>query len=359
MFYYLYTLFGAEHITFNVLRYITFRTVWGLLTAFLAGVLIFPMLITRLQRLKYGQYILPEIIEHKGKAGTPTMGGLGIFASLMISVLLWGNLGNPYVWLCMLVFMGFGLVGLVDDWLKIKRKNNGGGLSARQKLLGQCAAALLVMTLFMHLPAFSTILVFPFFKNLTPDLGWFYMLFAVIVMVGSSNGVNLTDGMDSLAIGPTIIACLCLAIFLYIAGNINFSNYLQVGYVPGVGEVTVFCGALVGASMAFLWFNSPPAQIFLGDAGSLPLGASLGFMAVLCKQELVLVIMGGLFVIETLSVIMQVGYFKMSKGRRIFKMAPLHHHFQMKGIPETKVVIRFWIISIIFGLAALSTIKLR
>ncbi|MDR2503651.1 MAG: phospho-N-acetylmuramoyl-pentapeptide-transferase [Deltaproteobacteria bacterium] len=359
MFYFLYTIFGTEHIIFNVLRYITFRTVWSLMTAFIVGVLLTPALISLLNRNKCGQYIQDEVREHKGKAGTPTMGGIAIFLSMLISVLLWGNLGNPHILLCLLVFFGFGLVGLLDDWLKIKRKNNSGGLSARQKLLGQIIAGCLVTILLMRLPDFSTTLAFPFFKNLNPDLGLFYPLFALLVMIGASNGVNLTDGMDSLAIGPTIIALVCLSIFIYIAGNINFASYLQVGYVPGAGEAAVFCGALIGASLAFLWFNSPPAQIFLGDAGSLPLGASLGFLSMLCKQELVLVIMGGLFVIETLSVIMQVGYFKMSKGKRIFRMAPLHHHFQMKGIPETKVVMRFWIISIIFGLAALSTIKLR
>lgn len=358
MLYHLLVPLSSQHIVFNVFRYITFRSVLALLTALLLSILLGPRFIALLGRLKYGQYIQEDVAAHKAKAGTPTMGGILIFFSLGLSLFLWADLSNPYVWLSMLVFTGFGLVGLADDWLKIRRRHNQ-GLSAGQKLLGQIGVGALAMFLLVQFPAYSTVLVFPFFKHLTPDLGWFYLPFALLVMVGCSNGVNLTDGLDGLAIGSSIVAGVCFAIFIYIAGNANMSSYLQVGYVPGVGEVTVFCGALIGAGMGFLWFNAYPAQIFMGDVGSLSLGGSLGFLAVLCKQELVLVLVGGLFVLESLSVILQVGYFRVSGGKRIFRMAPLHHHFELKGIPESKIIIRFWITSIIFGLAALSVLRLR
>ncbi|MDR2051325.1 MAG: phospho-N-acetylmuramoyl-pentapeptide-transferase [Deltaproteobacteria bacterium] len=358
MLYHLLFPLSPQYIVFNVFRYITFRSVLALLTALLFSIVLGPRFIAWLQKLKYGQYIQEDVAAHQIKAGTPTMGGILIFFALISSVVLWADLRNPYIWLAVFVFTGFGLVGLIDDWLKIKRKNNK-GISAKQKLLGQILVGSAAMLILMKLPAYSTTLVFPFFKALTPDLGWFYLPFALLVMVGCSNGVNLTDGLDGLAIGPTIVAGVCFAIFIYIAGNANISSYLLVGYVPGVGEVTVFCGALIGAGMGFLWFNAYPAQIFMGDVGSLSLGGSLGFLAVLCKQELVLVIVGGLFVLETISVVLQVGYFRFSGGKRIFRMAPIHHHFEMKGVPESKIIIRFWITSIIFGLAALSVLRLR
>ncbi len=343
---------------FNVFKYITFRSVWALLTALLISIVVGPVFIRWLQRLKYGQYILEDVAAHKAKAGTPTMGGVLIAFSLVASVLLWADLTNPYVWLSVFVFTGFGLVGLIDDWLKIRRRNNK-GITGKQKLLGQLLIGGVAMFLLVRLPAYSTVLYFPFFKDLTPDLGWLYLPFALLVMVSCSNGVNLTDGLDGLAIGPTIVAGVVFTVFIYVAGNVKFSDYLQVGYIPGVGEVAVFCGALIGAGMGFLWFNAYPAQVFMGDVGSLSLGGTLGFLAVLCKQELILVVVGGLFVLETLSVILQVGFFRFTGGKRIFRMAPLHHHFELKGVPESKIIIRFWITSVIFGLAALSILKLR
>ncbi|MDR2162265.1 MAG: phospho-N-acetylmuramoyl-pentapeptide-transferase [Desulfovibrio sp.] len=355
--YFLYPL-SSDISVFNVFRYITFRSVWALLTALIISIIAGPWFIRQLKRVKFGQYVREDVKAHLVKAGTPTMGGVLIGFSLSISVILWGDLTNQYVWLAMLVFFGFGAIGLADDYLKILRKNNK-GLSAWSKLLGQFLAAAAVMALLFNMPAYSTNLVVPFFKTFTPDLGWLYLPFAVIVMVGASNGVNLTDGLDGLAIGPTIVAGICFAVLIYVAGNFGMSAYLQVGYVSGVGEVTVFCGALVGAGMGFLWYNAYPAQIFMGDVGALSLGGVLGFLSVLCKQELLLLLIGGLFVMEALSVILQVSYFKFTGGKRIFRMAPLHHHFELKGLPESKIIIRFWILSALLGLAALSVLKLR
>ena len=256
------------------------------------------------------------------------------------------------------VFAGFGAVGFVDDYLKVVKKRNK-GLSARAKFIAQILIATAAVSALMADPEFSTRLSVPFFKNLRPDLGWFYLPFAVIVIVGASNAVNLTDGLDGLAIGPTVVAAGMLALFVYVSGNALFSRYLQMIPVPGVGEVTVFCAAMAGGGLGFLWFNAYPAQVFMGDVGSLSLGGALGFVAVVCKQEFVLMIVGGVFVLETLSVILQVGYFKFTGGKRIFKMAPLHHHFELKGIPESKIIIRFWILSILLAFVALSTLKLR
>ncbi len=358
MLYYLLYPLSADFSIFNVFRYITFRSVWALLTALILSILVGPLFIKWLKKLKFGQYIHEDVKTHLEKAGTPTMGGLLVGFSLIVSVLLWGDLRSPALWLALLVFTGFGMVGFLDDYLKILRRNNK-GLSARAKMFGLIAVSLLVMVLLLQLPAYSTKLIVPFFKDFTPDLGWLYIPFAMCVMIGASNGVNLTDGLDGLAIGPTIVAGICFSLFIYVAGNVNLASYLQVGHVPGVGEVTVFCGALIGASMGFLWFNAYPAQVFMGDVGSLSLGGSLGFLAVLCKQELILLVVGGLFVVETLSVIIQVGFFKFTGGKRIFRMAPLHHHFELKGIPESKIIIRFWITSALLGLAALSVLKLR
>ena len=359
MLYHLLVPLSSDYTIFNVFRYITFRSVWALLTALILTIIVGPRFIGWLRALKYGQYIQEDGVQsHKQKAGTPTMGGILIAFSLVVSVLLWGDLTSPYVWLAVFVFMGFGLVGLTDDWLKIKNKRNM-GLSARAKFLGQILVGGVAMLLLVGLPAYSTVLVFPFFKSLTPDLSWFYIPFALIVMVGSSNGVNLTDGLDGLAIGPSIVAGACFTVFMYIAGHSTMSSYLQVGYIPGVGEVAVFCGAFIGACLGFLWFNAYPAQVFMGDVGSLSIGGTLGFMAVLCKQELLMLIVGGLFAVETLSVILQVSFFRFTGGKRIFRMAPLHHHFELKGVPESKIIIRFWITALILGLAALSALKLR
>lgn len=342
----------------NVFRYITFRSVWALLTALIVSILIGPRFIRWLQRIKFGQVIHEDVAVHQAKAGTPTMGGLLILFAVMVSVFLWADLTSTYVWLTMLVFLGFGAIGFVDDYIKIARRHNK-GLSVRAKFCCQIVIAAVALWFLLAQTTFPTTLAFPFFKNLAPDLGYFYAPFAILVMVGASNAVNLTDGLDGLAIGPTVVAVLVLALFVYITGNALFSQYLQVISIPRVGEVTVFCGALIGAGLGFLWFNAYPAQIFMGDVGSLSLGGTLGFLAVLCKQELLLVIIGGLFVLETLSVILQIGYFKWTGGKRIFRMAPLHHHYELKGVPESKIIIRFWIMSILFGLMALSSIKLR
>ena len=350
---------ASEWTVLNVFRYITFRSVWALLTALLLSIFIGPAFIRWLRRLKYGQQIHEDVAAHQSKAGTPTMGGLLIAFCLTSSVLLWADLRNHYIWISLLVFWGFALVGFLDDWLKIRRSNNK-GLPPRMKLIGQALAATVGMLLLFNEPAFSSKLTVPFLKDVNPDLGWFYLPFAIVVMVGSSNGVNLTDGLDGLAIGPTIVAGGVLAVFIYVCGHAHIATYLLFPFLPGVGEVTVLCGALIGAGLGFLWFNAYPAQIFMGDVGSLSLGGLLGFLAVLCKQELVLVLAGGLFVAETLSVILQVGYFKWTGGKkRIFRMAPLHHHFELKGIPESKIIIRFWITSALFGLMALSVLKLR
>ncbi|MFP4127592.1 MAG: phospho-N-acetylmuramoyl-pentapeptide-transferase [Desulfonatronovibrio sp.] len=343
---------------FNVFRYITFRSIYALLTAMVISLWLGPRMIKWLQKIKCGQFIQSDGPEHTAKQGTPTMGGMLIGFSLMVSVLLWGDLTNLFVWLSIFVFVGFFLVGFFDDYLKLIKKRNK-GLSARGKFLGQCIIAIGAVSILLTLPGYSTELLIPFFKGFRPDLFLFYVPFAALVMVGASNGVNLTDGLDGLAIGPFIVSAGCLSVFVYVSGHYQLANYLQVPYIPNLGEVTVFCGAMVGAGLGFLWFNAYPAQIFMGDTGSVSLGGTLGFIAVLCKQELLLIIVGGLFVIETLSVILQVGYFKMSGGKRIFRMAPLHHHFELKGVPESKIIIRFWILSILFALLALSTLKLR
>jgi phospho-N-acetylmuramoyl-pentapeptide-transferase len=343
---------------FNVFRYISFRSIYALLTALVICILIGPVLIRWLRRIKCGQYIQEDVAAHQCKAGTPTMGGLLIALSVLPSVLLWADLSNPLIWLTLLVFVGFGTVGFVDDYIKVVRKNNK-GLSAKAKFLGQTIVAVAALSILITLPGYSTQLAVPFFKNITPNLHWFYVPFALVVMVGASNGVNLTDGLDGLAIVPAIIAFTVFGIFVYVAGHAGIAEYLQVFQVPGAGEVSIFCGAMLGAGLGFLWFNAYPAQVFMGDVGSLSLGGALGFVAVVAKQELLLVVVGGLFVIETLSVVVQVGYFKMTGGKRIFRMAPLHHHFELKGIPESKIIIRFWIVSVLFALVALSTLKLR
>lgn len=342
----------------NVFKYITFRAMYAFLTALVLSILLGPTVIRWMKRLKFGQYIQEDGPKHQVKAGTPTMGGVLMAISLLVSVLLWGDVTNRFLWLCLFVFLGFGGVGLWDDCMKLRHRENK-GLSARAKFLGQVAVAGVAMILLIKMPGYSTELSVPFFKNIRPDLGWLYVPFAILVMVGASNGVNLTDGLDGLAAGASVVSAGCFAIFIYVTGHAAIAHYLQLGFIPGVGEVTVFCGALMGAVIGFLWFNAYPAQIFMGDVGSLSLGGTFGFISILCKQELLLLLVGGLFVIETVSVILQVGYFRFSGGKRIFRMAPLHHHFELKGIPESKIIIRFWILSVLFALAALSTLKLR
>ena len=342
----------------NVFRYITFRSVWALLTALIISIMFGPAMIRWLTRIKCGQYIQADGPQHQAKEGTPTMGGVMIFIAVAGSTLLWADLANVYVWLTLLVFGGFSAIGFADDYIKVVKRRNE-GLTAKTKFLLQCLVAGAAIALLIQQPAYSTQLSVPFFKNFQPDLGWFYLPFALVVMVGASNAVNLTDGLDGLAIGPMVVAMACFAIFIYVSGHATMADYLQVQNIQGIGEVTIFCGAMVGAGLGFLWFNAHPAQVFMGDVGSLGLGGALGFVAVLAKQELLLAIVGGVFVFETLSVILQVGYFKLTGGKRIFKMAPLHHHFELKGIPESKIIVRFWILSILMALMALSTLKLR
>ncbi|GFK93554.1 Phospho-N-acetylmuramoyl-pentapeptide-transferase [Fundidesulfovibrio magnetotacticus] len=358
MIYHLLVPFAAQLTVLNVFRYITFRSIYAFTTALVIAIVFGPKVIAWLTRLKCGQTIHEDVKAHQCKAGTPTMGGLLMMLSIVVSVLLWADLTNEYVWMTLLVFVGFGSIGFWDDYLKVVRKHNK-GLSARAKMAGQVAIAAVAVGILMLDPDFSTRLAVPFFKNFQPDLGILYLPFALLVIVGASNGVNLTDGLDGLAIGPTVVAAGMFALFVYVAGHAQMARYLQVMPVSGVGEVTVFCAALVGAGLGFLWFNAYPAQVFMGDVGSLSLGGALGFVAVACKQELILLIVGGVFVLETLSVILQVSYFKFSGGKRIFKMAPLHHHFELKGIPESKIIIRFWILSILLAFVALSTLKLR
>jgi len=358
MIYHLLVPFAAQLSVLNVFRYITFRSIGAFATALIIGIMFGPRVISWLTRLKCGQFIHEDVKAHQCKAGTPTMGGLLMAVAILPSVLIWADLSNQYVWMTMLVFIGFGAIGMADDYIKVVKKHNK-GLSAKAKIIGQLFIATTAVGALMLDPEFSTKLAVPFFKNVQPDLGLFYLPFALMVIVGASNGVNLTDGLDGLAIGPTVVAAGMFALFVYVAGHAQIARYLQVTPVPGVGEVTVFCAALVGAGLGFLWFNAYPAQVFMGDVGSLSLGGALGFVAVVCKQELILLIVGGVFVLETLSVILQVGYYKFSGGKRIFKMAPLHHHFELKGIPESKIIIRFWILSILLAFVALSTLKLR
>ena len=309
--------------------------------------------------MQVGQYIRDDGPKsHFDKAGTPTMGGTLIILSLTASILLWSDLTNYYVWIVLFVTIGFGVIGFVDDYLmQVKKQSK--GLTVRKKLLLQGIVALITGILVYVTPDFSTQVTIPFFKNISPDFGWGYIIFAAFVIVGASNAVNLTDGLDGLAIGPVIIAASTYMIFAYVSGHVKIAGYLQLNYVSGAGELAIFCGALAGAGLGFLWFNSYPAQIFMGDVGSLSLGAFLGTVAVITKQEILLALVGGLFVIEALSVIFQVGFFKMTSGKRIFKMAPLHHHFELKGWPEPKVIVRFWIIAIALALLAMSTLKLR
>jgi len=358
----LYHLLYPLHTVFsvlNVFRYITFRTIYASLTAFFICFFLGPWVIERLARMQVGQYIRDDGPQsHLGKAGTPTMGGVLILASITLSTLLWGDLTDPFIWIALLVLLGFGAVGFFDDYLmQVKKQSK--GLSVRAKLLLQTGVALLASIWVCLTPNFSTVVTVPFFKTVAPHLGWGYILFAVLVIVGASNAVNLTDGLDGLAIGPVTIAAATYMVFAYFAGHIKIANYLQITYVPGSGELAVFCGAMAGAGLGFLWFNAYPAQVFMGDTGSLSLGAALGTIAVITKQEILLALVGGLFVIEALSVIFQVGFFKMTSGRRIFRMAPLHHHFELQGWPEPKVIVRFWIIAIALALLAMSTLKLR
>ena len=346
----------------NVFRYLTFRTGGAIITALIVSFMFGPILINLLKSSQNsGQPIRDDGPESHllTKQGTPTMGGFLILLALSLATLLWADLGNVYVWAVLGVTIAYGIIGFLDDYLKVIRRD-AGGLSAKLKLLLQSAVAVVVaFSIISNLPApLATTLAVPFLKNVLLNLGWLFVVFAVLVMVGTSNAVNLTDGLDGLAIVPVMIAAGVFALISYLVGNSVFSNYLQLHYVPGAGELAVFCGALVGAGLGFLWFNAPPAKVFMGDTGALSLGGALGAVSIVTKHELVLSIVGGLFVLETVSVIVQVVSFKLT-GKRIFAMAPLHHHFEKKGWAESTIVIRFWIIASILALAGLSTLKLR
>lgn len=351
----------ADHISFfNVFRYLTLRGILGVMTSLAICLIIGPGMIRWLGRYRIGQTVRDDGPEsHLSKAGTPTMGGALILVAIGVSTLLWADLANRFVWIVLLTTLAFGVIGWIDDYKKLVNKDPK-GIGAKQKFFWQTVfglGAAIVLYVTAKVPA-ETQLIVPFFKNVALDLGPFFIIFAYLVIVGTSNAVNLTDGLDGLAIMPTVMVAGGLAIFAYVTGNIKFASYLAIPYVPGVGEVLVFCAAIIGAGLGFLWFNTYPAMVFMGDVGALALGAALGVLAVVVRQELVLFIMGGIFVMETISVILQVASFKLI-GRRIFRMAPLHHHFELKGWPEPRVIVRFWIITLILVLAGLATLKLR
>lgn len=348
----------------NLVHYITFRTAAASITAFLISILAGPWFIRRLRAFQIGQVVRTDGPEtHLSKAGTPTMGGLLILAAVFIPTLLWANLKNPDIWIAVLSTAGFGAIGFADDYLKVARKNTY-GLFARYKMAAQCAIGLAVGIAVIVLskqnpPLYNTRLLFPFFKDWIPDIGLFYIVFVMFVLTASSNTVNLTDGLDGLAISTFAVAAATYTAFTYVTGHARFSEYLLLVHFPQVGELTIFCGSLVGASLGFLWWNAHPAEVFMGDVGSLALGGALGTVAVLIKQEMILPIVGGVFVLEGLSVIIQVGSYKLRNGKRVFKMAPLHHHFEKSGWKEPKVFVRFLIMAIVFALFSLLTLKLR
>ena len=361
LYYLLYPLRGMIS-GFNVFRYITFRTAWAALTALVISFILGPWLIERMKQIKIGQFIRDEGPKsHQQKAGTPTMGGILINVAILIPTILWADIRNPYIWIILFVTFAYGAIGFIDDYRKLAKKHNT-GLTAKEKFTLQIGVALAAGLAIAYLPSihnnYSTVLTFPFFKSLHLNLGFLYIPFIIVILVGASNGVNLTDGLDGLAIGSTLIVAVTYTILTYAAGNFRVADYLHIAWVPQAGELAVFCGAMVGASLGFLWFNAHPAEIFMGDVGSLALGGAIGCLAVMIKQEILLGLVGGLFVLEGMSVVLQVASFKLT-GRRIFKMSPLHHHFELAGWRETKVVVRFWIIAVIFALVSLSTLKLR
>lgn len=349
-------------IFFNVFRYITVRTALAGITALLISFVIGSLMIKLLKKYQIGEEIRPDVPQtHSGKRGTPSMGGFLIIGSTLIPALLWGDLTNTYVWLAMGTMFCFGLLGFWDDYLKIIRKKNS-GLIIRRKLLFQIILAGLVGLVLVLLSLrgeFNLSLTLPFFKKWIPYLGWFYLPWIMFILVGSSNAVNIADGLDGLAIGLTFISASAFTALCYIAGHSEWSGYLNIAYVPQAAELTIFVGAMAGACLGFLWFNCHPAQIFMGDVGALALGASIGIVAILIKQEFLLFMVAGVFILEALSVLIQVTYFKMTGGKRVFKMAPLHHHFELLGWSEQKIVVRFWIAAIIFALFSLTTLKLR
>jgi phospho-N-acetylmuramoyl-pentapeptide-transferase len=362
---------------FRIFRYLTFRTVFASLTALLIGLLIGPFVIERLREFQIGQYVREDGPQtHLKKGGTPTMGGVLIVISILVPTLLWADLSNMAVWIAVLSTLAFGAIGFADDYIKVVRKRSK-GLSVWEKLGLQFVASAGVAVALLRLEgrgSYSSRLMVPFVKRFRPDLVWDWMghiphmhwlaflpfvLFVMVVIAGSSNAVNLTDGLDGLAIGCTIIAAGALAVLTYVSGHVVFSDYLELDRMPLVSEVTIFCGSMVGASIGFLWYNAHPAEVFMGDVGSLALGGAIGTVAVIIKQELLLPFIGGVFILEAVSVILQVGSYKLRNGKRIFKMAPLHHHFELMGWSESKVIVRFWIMALVFALFALTTLKLR
>ncbi len=347
---------------FNVFKYITFRAAMASLTAFLISLIFGPMIIRWLKDLNFGQNIRREHVEslydlHKHKQGTPTMGGVLIMLAIVVSTLLWADVLNQYILLTLASFLWLGLLGFTDDYIKVIRKRNL-GLSARNKLIGQISLGLFIAIYVMAFTPIPTALSIPFVKNLALNLGLFYILFVILVVVSATNAVNLTDGLDGLAIGCTIIAAITYSILSYISGNVKITEYLNIFYLAGSGELAVFCAAMIGAGLGFLWFNSYPATVFMGDTGSLALGGGIGVVAIFIKKELLLFVVGGIFVIEALSVVLQVLWFKTTKNR-LFLMSPLHHHFQLLGWAESKITIRFWIVAIVMALLSLATLKLQ
>ncbi len=361
MLYWVTQLLQGQYHAFRVFQYLTFRSILAALTALLVALFYGPLMITWLKKLQIGQVVRDDGPKsHFSKSGTPTMGGVLILLAITVSCLLWGDLRQSSLWLVLFVTIGCGLVGWVDDYRKLVLKNSK-GLPARWKYFWQSAVALAAV-LYLYTSAsipIQTQLAVPFFKTWLISLGPFFPVLAYFVIVGSSNAVNLTDGLDGLAIMPIVMVAGALGVFSYASSNAIYAHYLAIPFVPNTGELTIFCSAIVGAGLGFLWYNSYPAQVFMGDVGSLALGAALGIVAIIVRQELVLLIMGGLFVLETLSVILQVGYFKWTGGKRLFRMAPLHHHFELKGWTEPKVIVRFWIITVVFVLCGLATLKLR
>ena len=358
MLYYLLYQFHIKISAFNVFRYITFRAVLSILSALIISFILTPYVIKKFHGWKIQSGKREDVPDsHEAKKETPTMGGFVILVATIIPTLLWADLTNYYIWIVTFALLSFGAIGFIDDVQKLKGIN-GKGIKGKTKLSLQLLFALVIGALIYFKYGFITQLTIPFFKNIRPDLGVFYIALCVFIIAGTSNSVNLTDGLDGLAIGPVLTVCSTFMLFSYLVGNAIFSQYLQIFYVKGAGELTVLCGAMLGAGIGFLWYNAHPAELFMGDTGSLSLGAALATIAVIIKQEFLLVIAGGIFVLETLSVIIQVYSFKL-RGKRVFRMAPIHHHFELKGWNEEKIVVRFWIISVILGLLALSTLKLR
>ena len=361
MFYHVFYPLSSEYSILNVFKYITFRSAYAGVTALALSLIFGKLMIRALQKLQIQEKIRSDGPQsHSSKSGTPTMGGLLILATFIGSTLLWSDLSNHYIWIVILAAVGFGAIGLWDDFLKLRK---GAGITAKEKILFQILLSLAIGIYLLYFDPtrtdYATYLSIPFFKSFKPDLGLGYLIFIIFIIVGTSNAVNLTDGLDGLAIGPIIVATFTYTGIVYISGHFNFSEYLSIQHIKGAGEIAIASSAILGSSLGFLWYNSYPAQIFMGDVGSLSLGGVLGTIAVIVKHELLLILVGGVFVIEALSVIIQVGYFKYTGGKRFFKMAPLHHHFEELGWSEPKVIVRFWIIAVVLAMISLSTLKLR